>query len=68
MSRISRGAFELRKERVEVATVVRNAIETSHPLIQASGHQLIMSLPDSALSEGSTREAPTHGAAVGQQG
>jgi PAS domain S-box-containing protein len=49
MSRISRGAFELRKERVEVAAVVRNAIETSEPLIRAAGHLLSVSLPEESL-------------------
>jgi PAS domain S-box-containing protein len=49
MSRISRGAFELRKERIEVAAVVRNAIETSEPLIRARHHLLSVSLPGEAL-------------------
>jgi PAS domain S-box-containing protein len=49
MSRISRGAFELRKERIEMAAVVRNAIETSEPLIRARHHLLSVSLPGEAL-------------------
>jgi PAS domain S-box-containing protein len=49
MSRISRGALTLRKERVEVAAVVRNALETSAPLINAAGHQLSVSLPEQTL-------------------
>jgi signal transduction histidine kinase len=49
MSRISRGAFELRKERLDVGAFVRNAIETSDPLIQAAGHQLTVSLPEVPL-------------------
>ncbi len=49
MSRISRGKLELRKERVELATIVRNAIETSNPLIQASGHKLALSLTEQPL-------------------
>jgi signal transduction histidine kinase len=49
MSRISRGTFELRKERVEVAGIVRNAVETSDPLLQAAGHQLTVSLPSEPL-------------------
>ena len=38
LSRISRGTFDLRRERVELAAVVRNAVETSDPLIQSAGH------------------------------
>jgi PAS domain S-box-containing protein len=49
MSRITRGAFELRRERVELAEVVRNAVETSEPAIRAGGHDLVVSLPPSAL-------------------
>jgi PAS domain S-box-containing protein len=49
MSRISRGAFVLQKERVEVAAIVRNAVETSEPLIQAARHRLSLSLPGGPL-------------------
>jgi PAS domain S-box-containing protein len=49
MSRISRGTFELRKERVDIAAIVRNAVETSNPLIQASNHRLTLSLPDTPV-------------------
>jgi PAS domain S-box-containing protein len=49
MTRITRGTFELRRERVEVATVVRNAIETVEPLIKAAQHQLHVSLPQEPL-------------------
>jgi PAS domain S-box-containing protein len=49
MSRISRGAFALRKERVAVAAIARNAVETSDPLIQAAGHKLSVSLPEEAM-------------------
>jgi len=45
VSRISRGKLELRKERVELAAVVNNAVETSRPLIDSGGHQLTVSLP-----------------------
>jgi signal transduction histidine kinase/DNA-binding response OmpR family regulator len=49
MSRISRGAFDLRKERVEMAVIVRHAIETSTPLVESAGHRLIVSLPEEPL-------------------
>ena len=49
MSRISRGTFELRRERLEVSSVVRHALETSGPLLQDAGHRLVLSLPDEPL-------------------
>ena len=45
MSRINRGTLELRKERVNVASIVRNALETSDPHIRARGHRLSVQLP-----------------------
>ncbi len=44
-SRISRGALELRRERVELASVVQNAVETSSPVIREAGHELVVKLP-----------------------
>ena len=49
MSRISRGAFELRKERIDLATIVRNAVETSEPLIVRARHRLQVALPQEPL-------------------
>jgi CheY-like chemotaxis protein len=37
--------MELRKERVELAAVVRSAVETSRPLIDGNGHELTVVLP-----------------------
>ncbi len=45
VSRITRGKIELRKERVELAAVLRSAVETSTPLIDAARHQLAITLP-----------------------
>ncbi len=45
VSRISRGKVELRKERIDLATVVQNAVETSLPLIEQQGHSLTVTLP-----------------------
>jgi signal transduction histidine kinase len=45
VSRITRGQIELRKEETDLATVIRSAVETSKPLIEAKGHQLAISLP-----------------------
>jgi signal transduction histidine kinase/CheY-like chemotaxis protein len=45
VSRITRGTFELRRERVTLEEVVRGAVETSRPSIDASGHELAVELP-----------------------
>jgi PAS domain S-box-containing protein len=44
VSRITRGKVELRNERVDLATVIHAAVETSRPLIDASRHELSVSL------------------------
>jgi len=49
LSRVSRGKIELRKERVELAKVVRQSVETSRPLIDASGHDLTITMPPGAI-------------------
>jgi signal transduction histidine kinase/integral membrane sensor domain MASE1/ActR/RegA family two-component response regulator len=46
LSRVTRGKIELRKERVDLATAIERAIETSRPLLEASHHQLEVSLPE----------------------
>jgi PAS domain S-box-containing protein len=45
VSRITRGKLQLRPERVELASVVQSAVENSRPLIEASGHELTITLP-----------------------
>ena len=45
LSRISRGKVELRLERVTLAAVVTTAVETSRPLIEEAGHELVVRLP-----------------------
>jgi PAS domain S-box-containing protein len=49
VSRISRDKLELRKEWVELATVVQSAVETSRPLIEAASHSLTVSLPQEPI-------------------
>jgi PAS domain S-box-containing protein len=44
VSRISMGKVELRQQRLEVASVVQSALETSRPLIEAAGHELTVTL------------------------
>jgi signal transduction histidine kinase/DNA-binding response OmpR family regulator len=45
VSRISRNKLELRKEFVELATVVNRATETSRPLVEAARQELLVTLP-----------------------
>ena len=45
VSRVSRGKIELRRDNVELAAVLRNAIETSQPLMAERGHRLATRLP-----------------------
>lgn len=45
VSRISRGKIDLRIGRVDLADVVRNAVETSQPLIDRRRHQLEVHVP-----------------------
>jgi signal transduction histidine kinase/ActR/RegA family two-component response regulator len=45
LSRITRNKLELRKERVELADVVRAALETSRPLMETAHHRLVVELP-----------------------
>jgi signal transduction histidine kinase len=45
MSRVNQGHLELRRERVTLAAVVRNAVETSEPLIREAGHRLEVEVP-----------------------
>ncbi len=45
VSRITRGRLELRKQRVSLAALVRSAVETSRPLIEARRHELVVELP-----------------------
>jgi len=49
ISRVSRGVLELRRERIPVNAVVRNAVETSTPLVEEGHHQLVLALPDEDL-------------------
>ncbi len=49
VSRITRGKLELRKERVELATIVQNAVEASRPLIDQQGHRLSITLPPTPI-------------------
>ncbi|MEO6018591.1 MAG: ATP-binding protein [Polaromonas sp.] len=49
VSRISRGELSLRSERIALADIVKSAVETSNPLIQAAGHALVLDVPAEPL-------------------
>jgi PAS domain S-box-containing protein len=49
VSRVMRGKIELRKEPVELSTLVARAVETAQPLIELQGHRLDLSLPHESL-------------------
>ena len=47
VSRISQGKIELKPERVDLAKIVRQAVENSRPLIEQGGHELVVDVsPD----------------------
>ncbi|MHB1424522.1 MAG: hybrid sensor histidine kinase/response regulator [Gemmataceae bacterium] len=49
VSRIMQGKVGLRREPLELATVVARAVETSQPSIDAEGHRLTIALPPEPL-------------------
>jgi PAS domain S-box-containing protein len=49
VSRFTRGDITLRKERVDLASVLQAAADTSRPIIEAAGHALRIDLPPEPL-------------------
>jgi PAS domain S-box-containing protein len=49
VSRITRGTIELRHERVDVATILKHAVEASSALIERNHHQLKVTAPTQPL-------------------
>jgi PAS domain S-box-containing protein len=49
VNRISRGKIDLRRQRIDVARIVRQAVETSQPLIESGRHTLTVDLPKEPL-------------------
>ena len=49
VSRVSRGKIELRKERVDLAGILRSAVDTSLPLIETAKHKLSVEIPEVPL-------------------
>jgi PAS domain S-box-containing protein len=50
VSRITRGVVELKKEQTDLATIVRNAVETNRPLIESLGHHLTVLIPQTPVA------------------
>jgi PAS domain S-box-containing protein len=50
VSRIERGKVELRSETIELSRVLAMAVETSDPLIDVGGHELILASPREGLT------------------
>ena len=44
-NRITHDRLELRRSEVELSSVIQQAVEVAHPLIDAAGHKLIVDLP-----------------------
>ncbi len=50
VSRITRGKIELRKQRIDLATVLRNALDMARPAIERAGHRLDVALPKEPIT------------------
>lgn len=46
VARISEGKISLRKERIELKTIIRSAVETSQPNLDAAQHSFTIKVPD----------------------
>src|SRR5476649_1911 len=49
ISRITRGAIELRRERLDVSSEIRNALESCQGQLEIGRHQLVVNLPGEPL-------------------
>lgn len=49
VSRVTSGKIALQQERIALGAVVEAALETSRPLLEASGHRLVVDLPTAPL-------------------
>jgi PAS domain S-box-containing protein len=49
VSRITRGQFELKRDFVELKSVVNVAVETARPLIDSKQHRLLIDLPQESI-------------------
>src|SRR5207245_3342706 len=49
VNRITRNTLELRKETVDLASVISSAVEASHPLIEQNQQKLVVELPSQTI-------------------
>ncbi len=49
VSRISQGKMALRRQLIDIATVLQTAIDTSQPLIERQRHELVLQLPEQTV-------------------
>jgi signal transduction histidine kinase len=49
VSRFTRGLIEIRRDPLDLVSVVRAALDTCRPMIDAAGHELTIDLPESPL-------------------
>jgi len=49
LTRITQGKIVLQKKRLALSAVVRNAVDTSRPLVEAASHELILDVPDEPI-------------------
>ncbi|MFI4924033.1 MAG: PAS domain S-box protein [Vicinamibacteria bacterium] len=49
LSRITHNRLELRTQRVDLASVIRQAVQSSQPFVDAAGHTLRVTLPDAPV-------------------
>src|SRR5262245_61369655 len=50
VARVTRGRIELRREPVDLGAMLRSAVETSRPLIEAAQHELVVDLPEEPVT------------------
>ena len=50
VARVTRGRIELRKEPVDLGAMLKSAVETSRPLIEAAHHELTVTVPEEPVT------------------
>ena len=50
VARVTRGRIELRRESIDLGAMLRSAVETSRPLIDAAHHELVVDLPEEPVT------------------
>jgi two-component system, sensor histidine kinase len=50
VSRITTGLIDVRREPLDLALVIRGAVDTTHPAIEAGGHELSLDLPSEPIT------------------